>query len=182
MMSASVGVGSQVTDTGLLSDGWGARASAIGIYNRSQHFTFMAGLAYNSLSQDFKLVPVVGCDWRPTEKWSFAFGFPKTGVTYKLNKQLALGLAASGSGGVFYVKNDPLGATPRSLDKSHLQYLRGPRRQRRLENKRRIPRLRHDGPGSVSTVQVHQPRLQIAIAQHRALLLRRGLDLPLNPA
>jgi len=124
MMSASVGAGSQVTDTGLLSDGWGVRANAIGIYNRSRQLTFMAGLAYNSLSQDFKLLPVFGCDWRPTEQWSVAFGFPKTGVTYKLNKQVALGLAASGSGGVFYVKHDPLpGAAPRSLDDSRLQYM-----------------------------------------------------------
>jgi len=124
LMSTSVGAGSQVTDSGLLSDGWGMRASAVGIYNRSRQLTFMFGLAYNSLSQDLKLVPVFGCDWRPTEKWSFALGFPKTGVTYKLNKQISLGLAASGSGGAFYVKDDPLtGTAPRSLADSKLQYV-----------------------------------------------------------
>ena len=124
MLSASIGAGSQVTDTGLLSDGWGMRASAVSIYNRSPQLTLVFGLAYNSLSQDLKLLPVFGCDWRPTEQWSFAFGFPKTGATYKLNKQIALGLAVSGAGGAFYVKDDPLpGVAPRSLADSRLQYL-----------------------------------------------------------
>jgi len=124
MLSGSVGAGSQVTDSGLLSDGWGVRAALIGIHNRSPRLTFMYGVAYNSLSQDFKFIPVFGCDWRPTGKWSIAIGFPKTGVTYKLNKQIALGLAAAGSGGVFYVKNDPQpGTAPRSLDDSKLQYM-----------------------------------------------------------
>jgi hypothetical protein len=124
LLSASIGAGSQVTDTGLLSDGWGMRASAVGIYNRSRQLTLVFGLAYNSLSQDLKLMPIFGCDWRPTEAWSFALGFPKTGVTYKLDKKIALGLAVSGSGGAYYVKNDPLpGTAPRSLDDSRLQYL-----------------------------------------------------------
>jgi len=124
MVSASIGAGSQVAKSGLLSDGWGGRASVVAIYNRSKELTFMFGVAYNSLSQDLKLVPVFGCDWRPSEKWSFAFGFPKTGATYKLNKQIALGLAVSGAGGAFYVKDDPLpGISPRSLADSRLQYL-----------------------------------------------------------
>ena len=124
MMSASIGASSQVTNTGLLSDGWGMRSSVVGIYNQSRQLTLMFGLAYNSLSQDLKFVPILGCDWRPNEKWSFAFGFPKIGATYKLNKRLALGLGVSGAGGAYYVKTDPLpGAAPRSLDDSRLQYL-----------------------------------------------------------
>jgi hypothetical protein len=124
MMSASIGAGSQVAKSGLLSDGWGGRASVVAIYNRSKEFTFMFGVAYNSLSQDLKIMPIFGCDWRPSEKWSFAFGFPKTGATYKLKKTVALGLAVSGAGGAFYVKDDPLpGIAPRSLADSRLQYL-----------------------------------------------------------
>ena len=124
MVSSSIGVSSQVASSGLLSDGWGGRASVVAIYNRSKELTFMFGAAYNSLSQDLKLLPVFGCDWRPTEQWSFAFGFPKTGATYKLNKQIALGLAVSGAGGALYVKDDPLpGVAPRSLADSRLQYL-----------------------------------------------------------
>jgi len=124
MLSASVGAASSVTDTGLLSEGWGARASAIAIYNRDRQFTFMFGVAYNSLAEDLKVVPVLGCDWRPAEKWSVAIGFPKTGVTYKMNKEIALGLAVSGVGGAFYVKDDPKpGVAPRSLADSKLQYI-----------------------------------------------------------
>jgi Domain of unknown function (DUF6268) len=124
ILSASVGAGSYVADSGLLSDGWGVRASVIGIYNHSRQFTFLFGLAHNSLSQDLIIVPVIGCDWRPTDKWSVAIGFPRMGVTYKLNKQIALGFGLSGSGGAFYVKNDPLpGVAPRSLADSRLQHL-----------------------------------------------------------
>jgi hypothetical protein len=124
MLSTSVGAGSSVTDTGLLSDGWGARASAIAIYNRNRQLTFMFGIAYNSLAEDLKVVPVFGLDWRPAEKWSVAIGFPKTGVTYKMNKEIALSLAISGAGGAFYVKDDPKpGVAPRSLADSKLQYL-----------------------------------------------------------
>ena len=124
MLSTSVGAGSSVTDTGLLSEGWGARASAVAIYNRDRQLTFMFGAAYNSLSQDLKIVPVFGCDWRPTEKWSVAIGFPRTGVTYKMNKEVALSLAVSGAGGAFYVKDDPKpGVAPLSLSDSKLQYI-----------------------------------------------------------
>jgi hypothetical protein len=124
MLSASVGAGSHVADSGLLADGWAARVSVVGIYNQSRQLTLMAGTAYDSFAPDLRIVPILGCDWRPTEKWSFAFGFPKTSATYKLNKKVALGLAVSGSGGAFLVKNDPLpGATTRSLADSKLQYL-----------------------------------------------------------
>jgi hypothetical protein len=124
MLSVTAGVGSYVADTGLLSEGWGIRASAIGIYNYSRQFTFIFGLAHNSLTEDLLIVPVVGFDWRPNEKWSVAFGFPRIGVTYKLNKEVALGFGVSGSGGAFYVKDDPLpGTAPRSLDDSRLQHL-----------------------------------------------------------
>ncbi|MBK9991362.1 MAG: hypothetical protein IPP19_11665 [Verrucomicrobia bacterium] len=124
ILSASVGAGSYVAESGLLSDGWGVRASVIGIYNHSRQFTFLFGLAHNSLSQDLIIVPVIGCDWRPTEKWSVAIGFPRMGVTYKLNKQVSLGFGLSGSGGAYYVKNDPQpGVAPRSLADSRLQHL-----------------------------------------------------------
>jgi hypothetical protein len=124
MFSTSVGAGSYVAESGLLSAGWGVRSSVIGIYNRSRQTSFMFGLAYNSLSQDLKVVPVLGFDWRPTEQWSVSIGFPRTGVTYKLNKQIALGLVVSGSGGAFYVKDDPRpGIAPRSLSDSKLQYM-----------------------------------------------------------
>lgn len=124
MLSASVGASSSVTETGLLSDGWGARASAMGIYNKSRQFTFVFGLAFNSATSDLRLVPILGCDWRPSEKWSVAIGFPRTGVTYKFNKQVSVNLAVSGAGGAYYVKDDPRpGIAPRTLADSRLQYL-----------------------------------------------------------
>ncbi len=124
MLSASVGAASSVTENGLLSEGWGVRASSTGIYNRSRQLTFVFGLAFNSTAEDLRIMPIVGCDWRPTDKWSIAIGFPRTGVTYKLNKQVSLNLAVSGAGGAYYVKDDPRpGIAPRSLADSRLQYL-----------------------------------------------------------
>jgi hypothetical protein len=124
MLSATASIGSYVSDTGLLAAGWGIQASAIGIYNYSPKFTFLFGLAHNSLSEDLLIVPVLGFDWRPTEKWSVSVGFPRIGVTYKMNKDVALGFGLSGSGGAYYIKNDPQpGVAPRSLDDSRLQHL-----------------------------------------------------------
>lgn len=124
ILSLTGGVGSYVADTGLLSEGWGIRASALGIYNQSRQFTLIFGLAHNSLSEDLLIVPVIGFDWRPTEKWSVSVGFPRMGVTYKIDQKLALGFGLSGSGGAFYIKSDPLpGVAARSLDDSRLQHL-----------------------------------------------------------
>jgi len=95
MLSTSLGVGSHVTDTGLLSNGWGVSASAVTLYNYSSKITWMFGAAYNSRSEDWRIVPVLGFDWRPAEKWSVSLGFPKTAVTYKLNQQLSLSIVAS---------------------------------------------------------------------------------------
>jgi hypothetical protein len=124
MMSTSVGAGSNVTNTGLLSDGWAERVSVVGIYNRSAEFTYIFGAAYNSNVNDLRIVPVLGLNWRPTEQWSVAFGFPRTGVTYKVNPKLALSMDLTGAGGGYFVKNDPRpGIAPQSLADSRLQYL-----------------------------------------------------------
>jgi len=124
MLSASLGAGSYVTDTGLLSEGWGTRASVIGLYNYSRQLTLAFGVAHNSLSEDFKFLPVFGLDWRPDPKWSVAVGFPRIGVSYRATEQLKLGLGLTGTGGAYYVKNNPSSApATHSLADSRLQHL-----------------------------------------------------------
>jgi hypothetical protein len=120
--SARASVGSYVAESGLLSDGWGASASFVGIYNQSKATTWMFGLAYNSLLKDLRVLPVVGLIWRPAQQWSVTVGFPKTAVTYRFSRDLSLGLAVSGAGGAYYVEKDPrTGAVSKSLDGSRLQ-------------------------------------------------------------
>jgi hypothetical protein len=120
--SSSGSVGSYVTKTGLLSRGWGVGASALGLYKWDSELTLAVGASYESLSSDFRFIPIIGFDWRLSDKWSMALGFPSTAVTYQLRKNLTFSLGVSGSGGVYYVKDDPQpGATSRSLAGSRLE-------------------------------------------------------------
>jgi len=124
ILTGSVSAGSHVAETGLLSDGWGAGASVIALYNQSRELTLVFGVVYNSLSENFKVIPIFGLNWRPADKWSVNLGLPKTGVTYKLNEKISLDLSVSGERGSYAVNDDPLpGAAPRSLADSRLQYL-----------------------------------------------------------
>lgn len=123
LLASQVGGGSHATDRDLLSKGWGLTASVIGIHTWDARHTFAFGLAYDSLSHDWKMVPVFGLEWKPSENWSVAVGFPKTAVTYLVTKQFSLALAASGDGGTFYVRDDPRpGVASRSLAGSKLEY------------------------------------------------------------
>lgn len=122
IFTGRLGASSNVTDSGLLSEGWTENAMAMAIYNRSQTISYLFGLAYNSNQENLRVLPVFGFNWRPTPKWSIALGIPKTGATYRFSKTFSLGLGFSGNGGSYYVKNDPLpGAAPRSLAGSWLQ-------------------------------------------------------------
>ncbi len=122
ILSGRIGAGSYVAEKGLLSEGWALNAMAMAIYNHSQTLTYVFGLAYNSNQENLRILPVFGLNWRPAPKWSVALGLPKTAVTYHFSKALSLGLALSGNGGAYHVKDDPLpGATPRGLADSKLQ-------------------------------------------------------------
>ena len=122
-ISSSIAVGSHVGKTELLSNGWGTNASLMGLYTWSPDLTFAIGAAYDSISHDYRIMPILGFEWRPAEKWSVAIGFPKTAVSYELNKKVTMSLAASGSGGTYFIKDDPYpGVTSRSLSNSKLEY------------------------------------------------------------
>lgn len=122
IVTGRVGAGSYVADTSLLSDGWAVSAMGMAIYNHSPSLTYVFGLGYNSSLEDLRVLPVFGLNWRPAPKWSVAVGVPRTAVSYHFTKNFALGVALSGAGGAYYVKNDPLpGAAPRSLADTRLQ-------------------------------------------------------------
>jgi len=123
MLSSSIGAASNVAKHDLLSKGWGANANVMGIYSWSPTLSLAVGLAYDSLSVDWKCVPFFGFDWRPADKWSIAIGFPKTAVSYEFNQKITMALAASGAGGTYFIRDDPRpGTTPQSLANSKLEY------------------------------------------------------------
>jgi len=122
-LSSSISVGSHVAKHRLLSKGWGDSGYLMASYTVSPELTWVFGAAYDSMSHDWQYVPFVGVDWRPAEKWSVAIGFPKTAVTYELQKNLTMALAVSGAGGTYFIDEDPRpGATSRSLANSKLEY------------------------------------------------------------
>jgi hypothetical protein len=120
--SGSLSRGSYVTDQGLLSDGWGTAASVMAMYAWSHDLNLAFGATYDSLSHDYRFVPVIGVDWRISKKWSLAIGFPATALTYIVTPNFRMSLEAAGSGGTYYVKDDPApGLAPSSLADSLLE-------------------------------------------------------------
>jgi len=120
---SSIGAASHVDKHDLLSKGWGTNWHLAALYTYNPNLALTFGLAYDSLSHDWKLIPLLGLEWKPADKWSVAIGFPKTAVSYELLPRLKLSLAASGDGGTYYLKDDPRpGTAPRSLADSKLEY------------------------------------------------------------
>lgn len=122
-LSSSLSATSHVANYGLLKKGWGVGGHVMGLYTWSPSLTLAIGLAYDSLSDDWNCVPLLGFEWRPAEHWSVAIGIPKTSVSYELNEKLTLSLALSGDGGTYYIKDDPRpDVAPRSLADSKLEF------------------------------------------------------------
>jgi len=121
-ISSCISTGSYTAKKGLLSDGWGAATSVMAQYKWSPTLTLAFGAAYDSLSHDYRYVPLVGFDWQFSDKWSAAIGFPSTAVTYTMNRHLSMAIELSGAGGTYHVKDDPApGAAVRSLASSKLE-------------------------------------------------------------
>lgn len=122
-LSAGVGAASHVDGHQLLSKGWGVDGHLMGLYKWSPNLTLAVGLAYDSFSEDWGCVPLFGFEWKPSDKWTVAVGFPRTAVSYTLNQSVTMSLALSGEGGTYRIKNDPRpGTAPRSLADSKLEY------------------------------------------------------------
>lgn len=121
-LTTSLSGGSHVAGKKLGANGWGATASVLGLYKWNSNVTLAVGAAYDSLSHDYRFVPLVGVDWQINEKWSAAIGFPATAVTYALTKNLAMAIEVSGTGGTFHVQEEPdAGIAPRPLVGSKLE-------------------------------------------------------------
>lgn len=121
-LSSCVSAGSYVAGKKLLSDGFGTTASIMALYKWDSAVTLAVGASYDSLSHDYRFVPLIGIDWQLNDKWSAAIGFPSTAITYAMTQNLTMALEASGSGGTYLVQEEPApGITPRSLTGSKLE-------------------------------------------------------------
>ncbi|HLP08549.1 MAG TPA: DUF6268 family outer membrane beta-barrel protein [Opitutaceae bacterium] len=89
------------------SNAFAVSAAAGAIYRQSETFTFMLGLAYDSLARN-KVLPGGGLQWTPSERWSVSLGYPKTAITYNASKSLSLSLLAEGVSDTYHVEKDPL--------------------------------------------------------------------------
>ncbi|MFT3868613.1 MAG: DUF6268 family outer membrane beta-barrel protein [Nibricoccus sp.] len=121
-LTTNVSGGSHVAGKKLGANGWGVSASVMGLYKWNSDVTVAVGAAYDSLSHDYRFVPLVGVDWQINEKWSAAIGFPATAVTYAMTKRFAMAIEVSGSGGTFHVQEEPdAGIAGRPLAGSKLE-------------------------------------------------------------
>ena len=117
-------------DEGFSGDGFGVTGVLIGSYAFSDTFKLSAGVAGDSLAAGSggtfsgPIGPIVGVDWGFAEKWTFSLGFPNTELAYQATPKLRLALSATGEGGTFAVKKDPLqkGKDKPDLKDSKLAY------------------------------------------------------------
>lgn len=56
---------------------------------------------------DMKVFPMLGLRWSFAPKWDLEFGFPNTGVSYKLSDALTLNVGARFHGGTYYISKAP---------------------------------------------------------------------------
>ncbi len=60
-------------------------------YARSERLSFSAGVgAFSQIEDDPIVIPVVGVEWQPTERWQVNIGVPETGVTFEPVERLNL--------------------------------------------------------------------------------------------
>jgi hypothetical protein len=90
------------------ADGLGVTVRAIALYRQSAVLTWSFGAVYRSLADsDYRVLPVLGFDWRPSPEWSVALGFPRSGVTWHATRELRFSLGATAQGGTFFIKDRP---------------------------------------------------------------------------
>ena len=79
-------------------------------YHVSKELTYLGGIAYTSGSHAFPVLPILGVLYEPSQRWTFAFGFPRTGVIFKPRKGLEFHLGAEREGGEYRLHDPSIGA------------------------------------------------------------------------
>ena len=65
---------------------------------------------YTSGSHAFRVWPLLGILYMPSEKWAFALGFPRTGVMFQPRKGLEFSLGAESGAGEYHLHDPSIGA------------------------------------------------------------------------
>ena len=76
-------------------------------YARSDRLSFSAGVgAFSQIEDDPIVIPVVGVEWQPTERWQVNIGVPETGVTFEPVERLKLFVRAEADFDDFRLSGD----------------------------------------------------------------------------
>lgn len=122
----AVNPGVHWADSKLGSDAFGVQGVVGALYQQSPTLNWMFGVAYDSMSHDYSVMPAVGVKWSPSEHWTLAAGFPRTAVSYHVSPVLTFSLVADGRGSAYHVTKDPyrniLGESDHTLNDSTLEY------------------------------------------------------------
>jgi len=76
------------------------------MYQISPKVSLLGGIAYTGQNHSFPVLPVFGIRYLPTEQWTLALGFPRTGVIYKPNRKTDIFVAGEFSRGEYRL-HDP---------------------------------------------------------------------------
>jgi hypothetical protein len=79
-------------------------------YRVSGALTLMGGIAYTGQDHSTPVMPVIGVLYLPSEKWTLALGFPRTGVMFRPNEKTELFVAGEFSRGEYRLHDPALGA------------------------------------------------------------------------
>jgi hypothetical protein len=83
----------------LVGDSFNAPLFLAAFYRQSETLTWTFGVTANSFN-DNPVMPVIGVQWKFAPDWQFDVGFPRTGVSYKVDSNLTVrgGLSVLGGG------------------------------------------------------------------------------------
>lgn len=90
---------------------------------RGEHWTFGGGIRFSPMD-DSPVMPIAFARWQPNDKWTLAFGAPRTEISYAVNRKTSFFAGGSFTGGTYAVDARKL-TTPAGyprLDETKLDY------------------------------------------------------------
>lgn len=105
---------------------FGVRGIAGAVVQQNANLKLLAGIVFDSQSTDYKVLPAVGLEWKSSDQWTVALGFPHTAVTFNVSPDFALALEFEANTRTYDVADDPwrgfTGNTDHLLDDSKFEY------------------------------------------------------------
>jgi hypothetical protein len=79
-------------------------------YQIFSRLTLIGGVACTAGVNDFRVHPIAGALYQPSERWSFALGFPRTAVVFSPSKKTQYYIEGMFSGGEYHLHDTSLSA------------------------------------------------------------------------